>query len=137
MARDGKFSINLSWYNLLGGIELFNFTARKSYGFNIGNVVTSKRDVFNDWDNDFTSAQTETDTIDIQANETIIVRSQNLTEQQINAISQIKISPSVKDEDQNLTVVINRNSFTYRTDHDKRFEIEFILTYPSLIIPTL
>tara|TARA_R110000796_G_scaffold126289_4_gene241028 strand:- start:3711 stop:4118 length:408 start_codon:yes stop_codon:yes gene_type:complete len=135
MARDGKYSINLSWYNTLGGIELFNFVARKSYGYKIGKATTAQRDVFNDWSNDFSG--TETDTIDIQANETITVRSQNLTEQQINAIAQIKISPKVTDEDQNKTVTINRNSFTYRTDHDKRFEIEFILTYPNIIIPTL
>lgn len=135
MARDGKYSINLSWFNTLGGIELFNFAARKSYGYNIGSVVTSKRDVFNDWSTDFSG--TETDTIDIQANETIIVRSTNLTEQQINAIAQIKISPIVRDEDQNVTVTIDRTSFQYRTDHDKRHEIEFRLTYPSLIIPTL
>ena len=135
MARDGKYSINLSWYNTLGGIELFNFVARKSYGYSIGKVVTSQRDVFNDWSNNFSG--TETDTIDIQANNTVVVRSQNLTEQQLNAIAQIKISPKVTDEDQGVTVSINRSSFTYRTDHDKRFEIEFILTYPSLIIPTL
>ena len=135
MARDGKYSINLSWYNTLGGIELFNFVARKSYGYSIGKVVTSQRDVFNNWSNDFSG--TETDTIDIQANNTVVVRSQNLTEQQLNAIAQIKISPKVTDEDQGVTVSINRSSFTYRTDHDKRFEIEFILTYPSLIIPTL
>ena len=135
MARDGKYQILLSWYNLLGGVELFNFTARKSYGYKIGEVQTSERDIFNDWSNDF--SVTQTDTIDIQANETILVRSQNLTEQQINAISQIKISPSVMDEDQGVNVVIDRSSFTYRTDHDKRHEIEFTLTYPSLIIPTL
>jgi hypothetical protein len=135
MARDGKYSINLSWYNTLGGIELFNFTARKSYGYNIGEVQTAERDVFNDWSNDFTG--TETDVINVQANKTVIVRSQNLTEQQINAIAQIKISPKVVDEDTSTTVRIDRTSFQYRTDHDKRFEIEFRLTYPNLVINTL
>ena len=135
MARDGKYSINLSWYNLLGGVELFNFTARKSYGYNIGKVTTSQRDVFQSWPDNFTG--TETDLIGLEANETITVRSQNLTAQQISAIAQIKISPSVKDEDLGINVTIERRSFSYRTDHQKRHEIEFQITYPSLIIPTL
>lgn len=137
MAREGKFTILLSWFNTLGGLEFFNFVARKSYGFRIGKPVISKRDVFNDWDNDFASASTETDLISLDANETIIVRSSNLTAQQITAIAQIKISPSIKDENQNLNVEIDRRSFTFRTDGDKRHEIEFRLTYPSIIIPTL
>lgn len=137
MARDGKFSIFLSWYNLLGGVERFNFVARKSYGFKIGKVVSSKRDVFSDWDNDFANASIETDVIDIQANETIIVRSQNLTAQQVTAIAQIKLSPNVKDETRLINVTINRGSFTFRTDHEKRHEFEFEITYPFLIIPTL
>jgi len=137
MARSGKYSINLSWYNLLGGIELFSFVAQKSYGYTIGKVTKAKRDVFNDWDNDFLDAEVEIDVLDIPANETIIVRSQDLTEQQITAIAQIKVSPVVNDVDQGLQVSIDRKSFNYRTDGDKRHEISFILTYPDLIIPTL
>lgn len=137
MARDGKYSIILEWYNTLGGIETFNFTARKSYGYRIGKTQTSERDVFNDWDNDFASATIETDTLSIDASERVTVRSQNLTEQQINAIAQIRISPRVTDLTNNVSVQVDRKSLDYRTDHEKRHLIEFVIVYPKLIIPSL
>lgn len=136
MARSGKFSIILSWYNSIGGIETWNFTAQKSYGYDINNVVNAKRDVFNDWDNDFSNGIIENDTLSIDANQKLIVRSQNLTLQQIEAIATIKLSPQVYDADQQLGVLIDRSSFAYRTDNDKRHSIEFFITYPNLIIPT-
>lgn len=137
MARSGKFSILLSWYNSIGGIETWNFTAQKSYGYEINNVVTTKRDFFNDWDNDFSNGIIESDTLSIEANQKLIVRSQDLTLQQVEAIATIKLSPQVYDIDKKLGVLIDRSSFSYRKDNDKRHSIEFFITYPSLIIPTV
>lgn len=137
MARSGRYSIIISWYNTIGGLEVFNFQARKSYGWTIGKVEKSQRDVFASWEDNFTNADQDIDITSIKANERVIVRSQNLSLQQINAISQIKISPRVKDEDRGIVVDVDRNSFNYRTDHDKRHEISFTITYPDQIIPTL
>ena len=136
MARSGKYSILLSWFNSLGGIETWNFTAQKSYGYDINSVVTAQRDILNNWDNDFINGIVETDTLNIEANQKLIVRSQNLTLQQIEAIATIKLSPQVFDADQRAGVLIDRTSFAYRTENDKRYSIEFFITYPNLIIPT-
>ena len=132
--RTGKYNIILQWYNTLGGIETWNFTAFKSYGYNISGVQIADRDTFADWENNFTDAQYDHDLLDIKAAETITVRSQDLTVQQINAISQIKISPRIFDIDRNVNVKINRSSFQFRTDNDKRHEIAFEITYPDIVV---
>lgn len=137
MARNGKYSIVLNWYSPIGGLETFNFTAQKSYGYDINNVQTAQRDVFNNWDTDFIDGFIEYDTINIEANQRIIVRSQNLTQQQIDAIATIKLSPRIIDADNEVGVLIDRSSFVYRTDNDKRYSIQFFITYPNLIIPTV
>ena len=132
--RTGDYNLILQWYNTLGGIETFNFTAFKSHGYNISNVQIAERDTFSDWENNFTDAQYDHDLLSIAAAETIVVRSQDLTEQQINAIAQIRISPRIFDVSRGVNVRVNRNSFTYRKDHNKRNEISFQITYPDLVV---
>ncbi len=138
MARSGKFSIDLQWLNTLGGWEHWNFTAWKTYGFDISEVRTIKRDIFQNWDTDFIAGETESEHISISSSESITVRSQDLTVQQINAISRIKYSIKVNDETTNIiTVLVDKNSFQYRTDADKRRSIEFIIRYPGKQIQSL
>jgi len=140
MARSGKFAIHLQWLNTLGGWEHWNFTAWKTYGFNITDVRTIKRDIFQNWDTDFIAGQTEREHISLQSGEEIIVRSQDLTVQQINAIARIKYSIKVNDETDTskiVTVLVDKGSFQYRTDADKRHTIEFIIRYPGKQIQSL
>lgn len=140
MARSGKFSIWLNWINTLGGWEHWNFTAWKTYGFDITEVRTIERDIFQDWDADFIAGETESEHISIKSREAITVRSQDLTLQQINAIARIKYSIKVNDEsDTNsiVTVLVDKGSFQYRTDADKRHTIEFIIRYPRKQIQSL
>jgi len=136
MARNGKYSIVLLWYNNLGGVEYFNFTAQKSYGNNIGGVQISERDVFEGWDNTFTG-NLDHDLLDIEAYREVTVRTQRLTEQQANAIGQIKLSPQVIDKETGLQVRINRSSWNFWTDNDKRSELSFTIRYPKILVPTL
>ena len=140
MARSGKFSVVLNWLNSLGGFEHWNFTAFKTFGFDIGNTETIRRDIFQNWDTDFIAGETESEHISIEANDIIIVRSQDLTVQQINAIARIKFSIKVNDETDLasiVTVLVDKASFQYRTDADKRHTIEFKITYPGEIIQSL
>jgi hypothetical protein len=130
-------SIALSWLNTLGGWDHWVFTARKSYGYDIGNVQTIKRDIFQDWSTGFSTSQTESEHISIEAAESWIVRSQNLTRQQAEAIARIKYSIKVQDmEDPEspLTVIVDKGSITYTTDKAKTNFIEFRITYPGIII---
>ena len=136
MARNGKYSIVLLWYNNLGGVEYLNFTAQKSYGNNIGGVQISERDVFEGWDNTFTG-NLDHDLLDIEAYREVTVRTQRLTEQQANAIGQIKLSPQVIDKETGLQVRINRSSWNFWTDNDKRSELSFTIRYPKILVPTL
>lgn len=140
MARSGKFSIDLMWLNTLGGWEHWNFTAWKTYGFDITEVRTIERDIFQNWDTDFIAGQTEREHISLKASEAITVRSQDLTLQQINAIARIKYSIKVNDETivaRIVTVLVDKGSFQYRTDADKRHTIEFIIRYPGKQIQSL
>ena len=128
------FNIDLQWLNTLGGWEHFSFTAFKSFGYDIGQTETIERDIFQDWDADFITGLTESEHISIKANKVITVRSQDLTLEQINAIARIKFSIKVNDEtdvDNIVTVLVDKSSFQYRTDADKRHTIEFKISYPS------
>ena len=136
MARNGKYSLILIWYNTLGGLDFWNFTAQKSYGYNISNAQISERDTFADWENNFTNATNDHDLLDLEVSERVIVRSQLLTSTQANGMAEIKISPKIVDSS-GVQVRIDRTSFNYRTDGDKFTEIEFVISYPKLIIPTL
>jgi hypothetical protein len=75
--------------------------------------------------------------LNIVANESIIVRSQFLTDQQVNAISRIRLSISVRDVALDRVVIIDPESFEYRTDAKKLNEIEFTINYPNEQIQTL
>ena len=87
MARLGKYFIQLRWLNSLGGWESWNFQAFKTHGYNISNVQTIERDVFEGWDTDFINGDTQGEHLSVKVEESIIVRSQDLTEDQINAIA--------------------------------------------------
>lgn len=135
MARNGKFSIVLNWLNTLGGVEHWNFTAQKTFGFDISNVQTMERDIFADWDTDFIAGEVESEHLSLQANEVKRVRSQDLTLQQVNAIARIKISLAVNDEtdiDNIVRVLVDKSSFSYRTENDKLNFIEFDIRYPKV-----
>ncbi len=140
MARSGKFSIVLNWLNTLGGWEHWNFEAWKTYGFDISEVRTIERDIFQNWDTDFIAGLTESEHISLKSAEVITVRSQDLTLQQINAIAPIKYSIKVNDETDITTIVtvlVDKGSFQYRTDADKRHTIEFTVRYPRRQIQSL
>jgi len=132
-----KYNIDLAWLNTLGGWEHWRFTAFKSYGYDISDVNTFERDIFQNWDTDFINGQTQTDTLSLTAKKTLIVRSQDLTIQQIEAIARVKISIKVIDEtdiNKLQTVIVDKSSFTYRTDNDKRHSTQFNIERPSEII---
>lgn len=133
------FNIDLQWLNTLGGWEHWSFTAFATRGYQIGNVETIKKDIFQNWDTTFIAGGTESEHISIEANNSIIVRSQDLTEEQVNAIARIKISIKVQDEtdvDNITTVIVDKASFEYATDNDKRFTIAFQILLPGEIIQT-
>lgn len=134
MARSGKYYIVLQWLNTLGGWEFWNFQARKTYGYNISNVQNIKRDIFQNWDVDFSAGLVQNEHLSLEAEEVIRVRTQNLTVQQMNAIAQIKFSikvMDVTDPTRDIVVLVDKSSFQYRTDGEKITSLEFDITYPQ------
>ena len=129
--------LQLRWLNSVGGWEYWVFTARKTHGFQINDVQTIERDIFEDWDTTFIAGGTESEHLSLKTRETIVVRSQNLTKQQINAIARIKFSLKVEDIVRNFTVLVDKASFSYRTDQDKLHAIEFNITYPQTFLQAL
>lgn len=137
MGNSQQFQIQLAWLNSTGGWEFWNFLARKTHGFNIGRVETVETDIFQNFDTDFIAGQTEQEVLQVKANERIVVRSQILTTQQINAIARIRLSIRVRDVVLDRTVIVDQSSFDYRTDSQKVPFIEFAISYPSEQIQSL
>jgi len=133
------FNLNIAWLNTLGGWEFFNFQARKSYGYASQSISQLEVSQFNDWDTDFIAGSGGVEELRIDASETITVRSQQLTKDQIAAIARIKLSRRVQDVTnpyKPINVIVNKGSFQYYTDADKRRTIEFNITYPKINIQT-
>ena len=139
MATDGDNYINLTWLNSVGGWEYWTFTARHSYGYDSNDIGRIEKDIFQNWDSDFISGQSETEVLGKDVRSFIVVRSQLLSKAQVDAIAKIRNSIKVQEvrSTGNVTVLVDAGSFTYRTDKDKTITIEFRITYPREQIQTL
>jgi hypothetical protein len=139
MATAGDNYINLTWLNSVGGWEYWTFTARHSYGYDSSDIGRIEKDIFQNWDADFISGQSETEVLGKDVRSFITVRSQLLTKSQVDAIAKIRNSIKVQEvrSTGNVTVLVDTGSFTYRTDKDKTITIEFRITYPREQIQTL
>lgn len=127
----------LTWLNSLGGWDHWTFTARKTYNRNPTNVQNITRDIFQDWDDDFIQGQTIEEHISMESFKTVVVRSQNLTRAQAEAVSYIKDSIKVQDmTDPNnpITVMVDKGSIAYTADQAKTNFIEFTITYPQTYV---
>lgn len=123
-------SIYLKWLNYLGGMDSWLFTADKDYGIEIEGVETAEKNIFIGWDASYDGQKIKYD-IKRTARETILVRSQNLTLDQINAIKYIKTSPLVMWDGKNVSV--DSSGFTVYTETDKLYSISFTITMTDLI----
>lgn len=115
-------SIYLRWRNYLGGMDHWLFTAEKDYTIEIESVKQSEDDVFIGWDASYEGSRIKYDTQRI-ARESILVRSQNLTLDQLNAIKYIKTSPLVLWNGKN--VLVDSASFLVYSESDKLYSISF------------
>ena len=127
MTTSQTYEIKLTWLNSFGGWEYWNFLAKKTHGYNIRKEKNGfvERDVFQSWDTDFIAGNSQKETIRVRAAKTVTVRSQLLTEQQIEAIAKINLSISVRDVTEDTVVIVDSKTFSYRTDGDKLHQIEF------------
>jgi hypothetical protein len=122
-------SIYLRWRNYLGGMDHWLFTAEKEYTIDIEGVEQTEDNIFIDWPNSYNADKIKYD-IKRDARESILVRSQNLTLAQLNAIKYIKTSPYVVSD---RVVLVDNQSFTVYSEADKLYSISFKITFTDLI----
>jgi hypothetical protein len=135
-----KQNIYLTWLNNLGAWEYYNFTAKKDYGVDISGSKTISRDIFNNWDAEFINGETEEDYISFDSvNETVVVRSQLMTREELQAVKNIKTAirvQQIRSDNTKVTVLVDKSSFKTYSDGDKLYQIEFEFKYPRTQIQT-
>lgn len=134
VCRNGVF---LTWLNYLGGWDSWLFTGYQDFSIEIGNTQQTKRNIFNIWDNRFVNGSTQSDFVQIQSTEQRTVRSQYLSEAEIDAIRWIKQSIKVQElsktrnctEATRRTVLVDKSGFTWKTSARRLREFEFTYRY--------
>ena len=129
--------IVLSWLNYLGGFEYWYFTAEKDYTVTIEESGTTNKNIFPQWPSSYGQfADTIQKETYRKSRNGLVVRSQHITQNQLEAIQYIKTSPLVQivnSRTDRRTVIPDTDSFTVRKDNQDLFEITFNLTYTDEI----
>lgn len=126
-------SIELMWLVYPGGFDSWVFTGKKDDLVEIQEVLTTKKNILPNWPKSYGSTA---DTIRKQtrrvSNKAYTVRSQFLTESQVEAISYIKSSILVQiivSRTDKRTIIVDSDSFVKFKDGDKTFEIAFNISF--------
>lgn len=129
--------LRLTWLNNLGGYDYWNFIAEKEYIRDITNSGETRANVFPSWPNSYGSfATTIRKQTFREANKKVLVRSQNVTLAQLQAIEFIKFSPVVQiinSRRDRRTVIVDTESFTSYADADNLYNISFTISYTDNI----
>jgi len=126
--------IYLTWLNAKGGFEYFFFTAKNAYQVDVISAGTTRNNILPNWQKSYgkTADTIERNTYRVTRN-SIVLRSQHLNENQLNALSYIKSSALVQivySRNDRRTVLVDTNSFTkYDEQSQQLFTIQFTITY--------
>lgn len=129
----------ITWLNYLGGFEYFPFTGRKQHDVDVLETGTTRKNLLPDWGQSY---GINADTIERQTYRRtkpgIIVRSQFVSLDQLEALKYIRISPLVQLVTTRLdrrTLIVDSDSFTVYDEKDKTFSLTFKVSftdeYPS------
>lgn len=123
----------MTFLNYLGGFEYFVFTARKEYQIVIDDAGETKENILPNWPYSFGE---NADTIRKQtyrrAANYVIVRSQFLSIEQLEALKYIRVSPLVQiiySRIDRRTVIVDTDSFKVYDEKDKTFTLEFRIRF--------
>lgn len=127
----------LTFLNHLGGFEYFFFTAKKEYQVVIEEARQTKVNILPRWPNSWGKTA---DTVDKQtyrsSRNSVIVRSQYLSLNQLEALTEIRTSPLVQlmySRTDRRTVIVDADSFTKYDEKDKVFSVTFKITFTDNI----
>lgn len=127
---------NITFLNHLGGFEYFFFTAKKEYGVDVEETGETRENILPNWPNSF---GLNADTIDKQTyrktRDYVIIRSQYLSLNQLNALKEVRTSPLVQIVTSRLdrrTVIVDTDSFKVRDEADKVYSVQFKVRFTNL-----
>ncbi len=127
--------IYITWLNNVGGFEYFLFTGRKESHVDVDDSSQTKTNVFINWPNSYGQFA---DTVDRQtfrsSREAMVVKSQHLTRNQLDAITQIRTSPLVQilySRNDRVTVLVDTDSFKKYDEVDTLYTIQFRIRFTN------
>lgn len=127
----------ITWLNYLGGFEYFPFTAKKEFQVDVLETGQTRKNIFPGWPNSYGKFA---DTIDKQtfriSKNSVIVRSQHLSLNQLEALSCIRTSPLVQLVYSRLdrrTVIVDDDSFKKYDEADKLHTLQFKIFFTDEI----
>lgn len=120
---------NICWLNNLGGFEWKCFRSSSDLGVNIESTKTVNKNIFQNWPNSFgEGADTIKQETSRNTRQTITLRAENQTSDQIQDLFRIKTSPLVQivnSANDKRTIIPDSGSFVYYKQRDKLFNFEF------------
>lgn len=129
--------IYISWLNYLGGFEYFLFTAEKEFDVDIEETGEVTINTFPAWPDSYgENADTIKKQVFRNTRNRIVVRSQHLSDGQVQALAFIRTSPLVQiiaSRTDRRTVLVDTDSFRKYDEGEKLFTMEFSVSYTDPI----
>lgn len=125
--------LDFAWLNSLGGFDYWRFKDLSEYGADIRDTTEAVKNIYPTWPRSFGQ---DADTIRFEtsrvSNQTINVRADNLTDQQVIDLKNIKLSPLVQivnSRTDRRTVILDKSSFMFLKKGDKNHTLSFTCAY--------
>jgi hypothetical protein len=125
--------IYLTWLNNKGGFQYFLFKAEKEYGVDLLTSGETRQNILPNWGKSWGETA---DTIDKQTYRTsknyVIVRSQYLTMNQLQALKTIRTTPLVQivnSRTDRRTVLVDVDSFKVYDESETNLMVQFKITF--------
>lgn len=123
----------MTFLNYLGGFEYFFFTASKEYQIQIEQSGETKNNLLPGWPNSWgENASTIVKQTFRKSANYVVVRSQYLSLEQIEAIKYIRTSPVVQivySELSQRTVIVDIDTFKVYDEKDKLYSLQFLVRF--------
>ena len=131
-----RYSTPLRWKNDLGGWEQWNFNRYRTFNETVSNRNEIRRDVTEDWDNDFINGDTEYDTINLNVRKSLTLRSGLLTENEQIILNQIRRSIKIQIQLDGVwtTVTTKPSTFLLTDESEYMREVSFEVFLPNTLV---
>ena len=131
-----RYNTPLRWKNGLGGWEQWNFNRYRTFNETVSNRNEIRRDVTEDWDNDFINGDTEYDTINLNVRKSLTLRSGLLTENEQIILNQIRRSIKIQIQLDGVwtTVTTKPSTFLLTDESEYMREVSFEVFLPNTLV---